>query len=146
MAERSRPSPVLRVLAVGCGVLAFGGLCIVGLSARLLLAQLDPAGDAAVAFLEDVRAADYASALRRMAPAYQREHDADHLRHEVEAIEPLTGHLRALVTSTETHDERVTVDAMLIGASGAVPISFEVIREGGYEYLDLVVVEGRLVD
>ncbi len=134
----------LRALGAGCGFVAFGGLCVLGLSTRMILAQGDDAADAATGFLADVREGDHASALQRMSADYQRDFDAAHLRTEVERIDPLEEHVTALLTSVESRDdgERATVEGALYGPFGESNVAFELREDGGYWYIDLVVVDG----
>jgi hypothetical protein len=133
----------VRALGVGCGFLAFGGLCIVGLSGRMILAQADDASAAASGLLADVRDEDFASAHQRMSSDYQRDHDVAHLQAEVARIDALEEHVTVLLTSAESHDDgRATVEGSLYGPSGEAPIAFELSEEGGYWYIDLVVVDG----
>jgi len=117
---------------------------VLGLSTRMILAQGDEAADAATGFLADVREDDYASALQRMSADYQRDFDATHLRTEVESIDPLEEHLTALLTSVESRDdgERATVEGSLYGPFGEANVAFELREDGGYWYIDLVVVDG----
>jgi hypothetical protein len=143
-----RASGWLRALGLGCGFLAFGGFCIVGLSARMIVAQLSDATGAASGFLADVRAGDWASAHQRMSAAYQRDHDAAHLQREVARISPLHEHLTALLTSTESSDdgERTTVEGALYGPFGEAAVAVQLSKDGGYWYVDLVVVDGRALE
>ena len=133
---------------MGCGFLAFGGVCLVGLSVRMLAAQADASASAASGFLQDVRDSDYASALRRMNATYQRDFDAARLEREVHALPALEEHVTAVLTAAESQDEvdghaRATVEGSLLGSDGEVPIAFELTEDGGYWYVDLVVVDGR---
>lgn len=145
--SRSRPSGWVRALGFGCGFLAFGGFCILGLSARMILAQASDATAAAAGFLADVRADDWASAHQRMSARYQRDHDAAHLQAEVGRVEPLGEHVTALLTSVETSDDgtRSTVEGSLYGPFGEAAVAVELSQDGGYWYVDLVVVDGRPV-
>ncbi len=145
---RPNGSGWMRALGFGCGFVAFGGLCIVGLSSRMIMAQANGAASAASGFLADVRDDDYASALQRMDASYQRDFDAAHLQGEVHRITALEEHVTALLTSTEAHDEgeRVTVEGSLYGPSGEVPVAFELAEDGGYWYVQLVVVDGTPIE
>lgn len=148
----SRPArtPVwLRALGVGCGFVAFGGLCVLGLSTRMILAQADDAASACSGFFDDLRAEDHASALQRMDADYQRDFDAAHLREQAARIEPLEEHLSALFTSVETRDdgERASVEGSLYGTTfGEVPAACELSQRDGYWYIDLVVVDGTALE
>ncbi len=144
----SAPSPWTRWLAFGCGFVAFGGVCVVGLSIRMLAAQADAAATAASGFLEDVRGDDYPSALRRMNATYQRDFDAARLERELHDLPAIEEHVTAVLTAAESQDEveghaRATVEGSLLGATGEVPIAFELTEDAGYWYIDLVVVDGR---
>lgn len=142
------PSSFTRWLAFGCGFVAFGGVCVLGLSIRMLAAQADPAASAAAGFLEDVRANDYPSALRRMNATYQRDLDAAQLERELGELPAIEAHVTAVLTAAESQaatdgHARATVEGSLFGADGEVPIAFELTEDAGYWYIDLVVVDGR---
>lgn len=135
-------------MAFGCGFLAFGGICVVGLSVRMIAAQADPAANAAAGFLEDVRGDDYASALRRMNATYQRDFDAGRLQRELHDLPAIEEHVTAVLTAAESQDEvdghaRATVGGSLFGTDGEVPVAFELTEDAGYWYIDLVVVDGH---
>lgn len=134
----------MRALGVGCAFVAFGGLCVLGLSTRMLLAQADDATSACTGFLGDLRDDDYASALRRMDADYQSDFDTTHLQTEVARISALADHEGAVVTSVERHDEdRATVEGSLYGTSfGEAIVACELTEREGYWYIDLVVVDG----
>lgn len=146
--SRPRASGWVRALGFGCGFLAFGGFCVVGLSARMIFAQAGDAAAAASGFLADVRADDWASAHQRMSATYQRDHDAAHLQAEASRIEPLGEHVTALLTSSEASDdgERTTVEGSLYGPFGETPVAVQLSEDGGYWYVDLVVVDGRALE
>ncbi len=145
--ESARGGSFLRALGVGCGVLVFLVLSLLGLSARLILAQADAAASACAGFLRDVRAEDHASALRRMSPSYQRDFDPAHLRDAVSRLSPLAEHASALLSSVESHDDaRASVEGTLFGRSGATPVACELTERDGYWYIDVVVVEGAPLD
>jgi hypothetical protein len=138
---------VARLFGIGCGLLAFGGFCLLGLSITAISTMFSPAADAAESFLADVRNDDYASALARMSSAYQASHSAAQLQQHVEAISPLSTHGFAWLTSHDAHeDDRVTVEGSVYGPDGEAPIAFEVSEVNGYWYVDLVAVEGRPVE
>lgn len=141
-----RTSGWLRALGFGCGFVAFGGLCVLGLSTRMILAQVDDASSACSGFLADIRDDDHASALQRMDADYQRDFDAAHLRTEVEEIEPLREHVQSILTSVESRDdgddESATVEGALYGTFGEAPVACELTERDGYWYIDLVVVDG----
>lgn len=144
----SAPSAWTRWLAFGCGFLAFGGICVVGLSLRMLVAQADPAANAVSGFLEDIRGDDYTSALRRMNATYQRDFDTARLEREVRALPGLEAHLTSVLTAAESQDAldghaRATVEGALYGSEGEIPVAFELSEDAGYWYIDLVVVDGR---
>lgn len=142
--ESSRPSGWLRALGIGCAFLAFGGLCVIGLSTRMILAQGDDAAAACSGFLGDVHSEDFASALQRMNADYQHDFDAAHLEHEVGEVEALDEHVSALLTSVESReDDRATVEGSLYGTFGEVPVACELSEREGYWYIDLVVVDGQ---
>ncbi len=133
-----------RLLGFGCGFIAFGGFCLLGLSITVLTTMLSPAADAAQSFLADVRADDYPSALARMSSSYQAGHNAAQLQSHVESIGPLHDHNFSFLTNHENHEgDRVTVEGSVYGPSGEAPIAFEVSEVNGYWYLDLVAVEGQ---
>lgn len=133
-----------RVLGIGCGLLLFGGLCIVGLSIPWLLASVSPATDAADGFLTNVRDRAYTDALARMSSDYQSTHSAAQLQTNVEAIDALEQHSFAMLTSDEEHDDgHVTVEGALWGEDGETPVAFELSEVNGYWYVDLVVVAGQ---
>lgn len=142
----SSPNPRswLGTLGVGCGLVAFAAISLVGLSARVLLAQVDSAAGACAAFVRDVREGDHASARRRMSAEYQREFDDEHLRESAARIEPLTEQVSALVSSTErTDDSHVSVGGTLFGSFGTAPFACDLSEHAGYWYIDLVVVRGQ---
>gem|GEM_PF-2423327 len=148
MSSQSSPSAWTRWLAFGCGFLAFGGICVVGLSLRMVAAQADPAANAVSGFLEDVRGEDYTSALRRMNATYQRDFDAARLEREVHVLPGLQEHLTSVLTAVESQDAfeghaRATVEGALYGTDGEIPIAVELSEDAGYWYIDLVVVDGR---
>jgi len=66
----------------------------------------------------------------------------------INRITALDEHVTALLTSTEAHDEgeRVTVEGSLYGPSGEVPVAFELSEDGGYWYVELVVVDGTPIE
>ncbi|MBX7191583.1 MAG: hypothetical protein K1X94_05980 [Sandaracinaceae bacterium] len=139
-----RTSGWLRALGIGCGFVAFGGLCVVGLSTRMILAQTSDAADACSGFLGDVRDDDHASALQRMDADYQHDLAAAHLRDEIARISPLESHVQAIITSVESRNEgdASTVEGSLYGSFGEVPVACELSQRDGYWYIDLVVVDG----
>ena len=142
--QGGRTSGWLRALGVGCGFVAFGGLCVLGLSTRMLLAQADDATSACTGFLGDLRDDDYASALRRMDADYQADFAATHLQSEVAEISSLRDHDYPVVSSVERHDEDgATVEGSLYGTSfGEAMFACELTEREGYWYIDLVVVDG----
>lgn len=142
------PPNWLRAMGLGCGVVAFGGLCVLGLSAPMIFAQADDAAAAVTGFLADVRARDHRSALQRMGEDYQREHDAAALGEAIGRIDPLEDHVTAFVTTVERRDDdaRATVEGLLYGPFGEAGFAFELHEQGGYWYIDLVVVDGRLLE
>ena len=136
-----------RILGIGCGFIAFGGFCLLGLSITAFSTMFSPAADAAESFLADVRHDDYVSALARMSSAYQANHSAADLQTHVETIHPLRDHGLSFLTSHEVHeDDRVTVEGSLFGPDGESPIAFELSEVNGYWYVDLVAVEGTPVE
>jgi hypothetical protein len=139
-----RTSGWLRALGFGCGFVAFGGLCVLGLSTRMILAQVDDASSACSGFLADVRDDDHASALQRMSADYQHDFDAAHLAAEVARIDALENHVQPILTSVETQSdgESATVEGTLYGSFGEAPIACELSQRDGYWYIDLVVVDG----
>ena len=144
----SPASPWTRWFAFGCGFLAFGGICVVGLSLRMVVAQADPAANAVSGFLQDVRGEDYTSALRRMNATYQRDFDAARLERELNALPGLQNHVTSVLTAAEAQDAvddhaRATVEGALYGSEGEIPVAFELTEDAGYWYIDLVVVDGR---
>jgi hypothetical protein len=139
-----RTSGWVRALGFGCGFVAFGGLCVLGLSTRMILAQADDASSACSGFLADLRDEDHASALQRMNADYQHDFDAAHLRTEVARIDALANHVQPLLTSVETHDDdSATVEGTLYGPFGEAPVACELSEREGYWYIDLVVADGR---
>jgi hypothetical protein len=135
---------VARFLGIGCGFIAFGGFCLLGLSITAFLTMLSPAADAADSFLTDVRGEDYTSALARMSSAYQADHTSADLQRRVEQIPALHDHGFAFLTNHEEHTEtHVTVEGSVYGPDGEAPIAFEVSQVNGYWYVDLVAVEGQ---
>lgn len=142
--ELPRTSGWLRALGLGCGFVAFGGLCVVGLSTRMILAQGDDATSACSGFLSDVRADDHASARQRMSAEYQHDFDVPHLEQSVARLTTLDEHVGALLSSIESReDDRATVEGTLWGGFGDAPVACELSRRDGYWYIDLVVVDGR---
>lgn len=133
-----------RILGIGCGLLLFGGLCIVGLAVPWMLARVSPATDAAEGFLANVHDRAYAQALARMNADYQSSHSVAELQRNVEAIDALANHSVATIGSVETHDDgHVTVEGSLYGDSGESPIAFELSEVNDYWYVDLVAVAGE---
>lgn len=137
----------MRVLGIGCGLLAFATFCGVGLSMSAILAVFSPETDAATGFLADVRNDDWASARARTSNDYQSRHSAAELGTRVAAIGALDGHNLAFLTSAEELDEHhARVEGSLYGAAGETPIAFELSESGGYWYIDLVVVRGERLE
>jgi hypothetical protein len=135
---------VTRILGIGCGLLLFGGLCIVGLSVPWLLARASPATEAAEGFLANVHDRAWAEALARMSADYQSTHTSAQLQANVEGIDALANHSVAVLTSVESHDDgHVTVEGSLYGDGGESPIAFEVSEVNEYWYVELVAVAGQ---
>ena len=133
-----------RFLGIGCGFIAFGGFCLLGLSITAVTTMFSPAADAAESFLADVRNDDYTSALARMSSTYQADHSAAQLESRVAGIHSLADHNFSFLASHEDHeDDRVTVEGSVYGPDGEAPVAFEVSQVNGYWYVDLVAVEGR---
>ena len=132
-----------RFFAIGCGSIAFGGLCLLGLSCNVLVANAGGGPSEAVTeLLADVRDDDWQSALQRMSSDYQSSHAAADLQRQVEGTEGLDAletHSVAMLTSVETEDDSATVDVML---DGTTPMVVELTRAADYWYIDLVAVSG----
>lgn len=138
---------MLRALGIGCGLFAFGAMCLVGLAVPALCAMSEPASDAATGFLSDVRDRAYADALARMSSSYQSTHNASQLQAAVEHLDALESHTVAIITNAETHDDdHVTIEGSLYGPDGESPVAFEVSEVNGYWYIDLVAVGGSAVE
>jgi hypothetical protein len=83
-----------------------------------------------------------------MNATYQRDFDAARLERELHDLPAIEEHVTAVLTAAESQDEveghaRATVEGSLLGATGEVPIAFELTEDAGYWYIDLVVVDGR---
>ncbi len=136
-----------RILGIGCGFIAFGGFCLLGLSITTFTTMMSPAADAAESFLADVRNDDWSSALARMSSSYQASHSASQLESRVGQIPQLADHGFAFLTSHEDHeDDHVTIEGSLYGPDGEAPVAFEISEVNGYWYVDLVAVEGTPLD
>lgn len=136
-----------RLLGIGCGLLAFATFCGAGLSLSAILAVFSPETDAASGFLADVRRDDWDSALARTSRDYQSHHTSTDLASHVAEIGALDGHSLAFLTSAEGVDEnRARVEGSLYGSGGETPVAFELSEEGGYWYIDLVVVRGARLE
>lgn len=132
-----------RFFGIGCGLLAFATFCGAGLSLSAIMAVFSPETDAASGFLADVRRDDWESALARTSRDYQSHHTSSDLATHVAAIGALDGHNLAFLTSAEgVDDHRARVEGSLYGSGGETPVAFELSEEGGYWYIDLVVVRG----
>jgi hypothetical protein len=137
----------VRALGLGCGFVAFGGLCVLGLSTRMLLAQADEATSACTGFLGDLRRDDFGSAFQRMGADYQADFDAAHLRALVGALGSLRDHDYPVVSSVDGDDGRATVEGSLYGTSfGEALFACELSEREGYWYIDLVVVDGTALE
>lgn len=138
---------MLRALGIGCGLFAFGAMCLLGLALPAFCAMSEPASDAATGFLSDVRDRSYSDALARMSSSYQSTHNATQLQTSVEGLDSLESHTFAMITNAESHDDgHVTVEGSLYGPDGETPVAFEVSEVNGYWYIDLVAVGGRAVE
>jgi hypothetical protein len=127
--------------------LAFATFCGAGLSLSAILAVFSPETDAASGFLADVRRDDWDSALARTSRDYQSHHTSADLASHVGAIGALDGHSLAFLTSAEGVEEnRARVEGSLYGSGGETPVAFELSEEGGYWYIDLVVVQGARLE
>ena len=127
--------------------MAFATFCGAGLSLSAILAVFSPETDAASGFLADVRRDDWDSALARTSRDYQNHHTAGDLALHVAEISALDGHSLAFLASAEGVDEsRARVEGSLYGSAGETPVAFELSEEGGYWYIDLVVVQGARLE
>ncbi len=129
-------------LLIGCGILLLliGGCALGGYFCYSAATQSKPHAEA---FLSDLRAGNFPSALQRMDSGYQSTHTVATFQNAVTQLPALMNNTDSTFTNVQANNNTHSLNGTLTTPSGPASISMTLVEQGGHFYITQVIVNGR---